>query len=69
MDGLSAIKDTETNLTSEVRMHNILKKKLANGDYSMSGTSATTTKRGFSESSMANDSSTSTNTKRTFGDQ
>ena len=62
----SAVKDSETNLSSEIRMHNILRTKLVNGDYSMSGTSAIT-KRTFSDSDMANnDSSTPTNTKRTF---
>lgn len=46
-------------------MHNILQKRLENGDYTMPGTS-TTTKRTFGDSTMANDnSSTPTNTKRT----
>ena len=66
---MSAVKDCETNLFSETRMYNILQTKLANGDYSMSGTSATT-KRRFTDSSMANDtSSTPTNTKRTSDNQ
>jgi len=68
-EAVAALKDCETNLSSEIRMHNILQKKLENGDYSMSGTSATT-KRGFSDSSMAkDDSSTPTNTKRTSDNQ
>ncbi|MCZ6914620.1 MAG: hypothetical protein O7C59_09285 [Rickettsia endosymbiont of Ixodes persulcatus] len=66
---MSAVKDTHTNLSSEIRMHNVLQTKLANGDYSMSGSSATT-KRRFMDSSMANDdSSTPSNTKRTSDNQ
>lgn len=65
-NAIAALKDSETNLNSERKMHGVLQKKLENGDYSMSGTSTTTTKRGFSGSSMANDdTSTPTNTKRT----
>jgi len=65
IEAVSAVKDSETNLSSEIRMHNVLQKKLVNGDYSMSGTS-TTTKRRLSDCSMANyGSSTPTNTKRT----
>jgi hypothetical protein len=60
-----AITDSQTNLNSEIRMHNILQKNLEEGNYSTSSKSATT-KRGFSESSMANDGlSAPTNTKRT----
>jgi hypothetical protein len=60
----SAVRDCQTNLNSEIRMYNILQKRLDEGNYSTSSTSATT-KRGFSESSMANDGlSTPTNTKR-----
>lgn len=66
---MSALKDSETNLSSEVRMYNILQTKLANGDYSMSAESATT-KRRFSDYSMTNDgSSTPPNTKRTSNNQ
>jgi len=67
-EAMSAIKDSDTNLASEHRMLNILQKKLANGDYSMSSTSATA-KRGFNDSSMSNDNSTPTDTKRTPGDK
>ena len=68
-EALSGVKDCETNLVSEQRMHKTLTTKLENGDYSMSSTS-TTTKRGFSDSSMTNDdSSTATNTKRRFDDK
>jgi len=50
-------------------MHNILQRNLANGNYTMSAPSATT-KRRFSDSSMANDaSSTPTNTKRPSDNQ
>lgn len=66
-NALHAFTDTRTNLTSELRMENILKTKLAKGDYSMSGTSGTN-KRIFSDSSMANDNS-STNNKRTCDDE
>ena len=64
---MSAVLDTRTNLDSEVRMVHILEKKLENKDYPMSSTSAA--KRGFSDSSMANDPSTSTNSKRTADDR
>lgn len=60
---VSVLKDCNTNLSSEMRMHKILETKLVNGDYSMSSTSATT-KRNFTNSSMSNDD-TSTPTKRT----
>lgn len=56
IEAVSALKDSETNLSSEIRMHSILQKKLVNGDYSMSGTSSTT-KRRLSDCSMANDHS------------
>jgi len=49
-------------------MYDFLQKGLANGDYSMPGTSTTATKRRFSDSSMANDSSTPAN-KRTSDNQ
>ena len=61
---LSALKDCNTNLSSELRMHNILKTKLANGDYSMSGASATT-KRSFTDSSISKDDSSRPTNKRT----
>ena len=44
----SALKDTQTNLNSEIRMRNILKSKLESGDYSMTSKS-TTDKRKASE--------------------
>jgi hypothetical protein len=66
---VSAVKDSEINLFSEIKMQNILQTKLAKGDYSMSGPSVTT-KREFSVISMANDdSSTPTSTKRTSNNQ
>lgn len=69
LEAKSAVDDSNTNLSSEARMHGILQTKLANGDYSMSGTSVTT-KRGFSDSTMANDdSSTPTTTKRPSDNQ
>lgn len=61
---LSALKDCQTNLFSETRMHDILKRKLDNGDYSMSGAS-TTSKRNFTDSSMYNDDSNAHANKRT----
>ncbi|XPS81979.1 hypothetical protein M3J09_013903 (mitochondrion) [Ascochyta lentis] len=68
-NAVSALEDSENNLQSEIRMYNILQRKLANGDYNMSGTSAIT-KRSFGDSSMTNnDSSTPTNTKRTSNNQ
>jgi hypothetical protein len=57
-------KDCDTNLASEVRMKEILERKLENGDYSMSGTPAVT-KRIFSDSLADGDTSTPTDTKRT----
>jgi hypothetical protein len=69
LETLSAIKDTKTNLSSESRMQSILQKRLEDGYYSTSDTSATT-KRRFSDCSMAkDDSSTPTNTKRTADDR
>lgn len=65
---LSALHDSETNLSSELRMHGILKNKLAKGDYSMSGASATT-KRSFTDSSMSNDDSSTPTNKRTSDNQ
>ncbi len=63
-DSVTKITDSMTNLSNEERMNSILETKLEKGDYSMSSTS-TTTNRGFSNSSMANDySSTPSNTKR-----
>jgi len=64
---LSALDDCNTNLSSEMRMHSILKTKLANGDFSMSGASATT-KRSFTDSSLSNHFSTPAN-KRTSDNQ
>jgi len=63
-----AVKDCDTNLFSEMRMHRTLTTKLANGDYSMSVASATT-KRGFTDSSMSNDDSTGPVNKRTSDNQ
>jgi len=66
---ISAIEDTQTNLSSEIRMQGILQKRLEDGYSSTSDTSATT-KRRFSDSSMAkDDSSTPTNSKRTADDR
>ena len=63
-EAITAHHETETNLNSEIRMYNILQKRLNDGDYSTSSTSAIT-KRRFGDSSMANDGfSTPTNTKR-----
>jgi hypothetical protein len=50
-----------------MRMHSILTTKLANGDFSMSGASATT-KRSFTDSSLSNPFSTPAN-KRTSDNQ
>ena len=44
----SALKDTNTNLNSEVRMKNLLKAKLESGDYDMSSKS-TATKRKYTD--------------------
>jgi hypothetical protein len=49
-------------------MHKILKTKLENEDYSVSGASATT-KRSFTESSMYNDDSNTRTNKRTSDNQ
>ena len=49
-------------------MHSILKTKLANGDYSMSGASPTT-KRSFMDSSMSNDNFNTPANKRTSDNQ
>lgn len=65
---LSVMNDCDTNLSSELRMHNILKTKLENEDYSMSGASATT-KRSFTDSSMSNDDSSTRTNKRTSDNQ
>jgi hypothetical protein len=62
------VNDCNTNLSSELRMHNILKTKLENEDYSMSGASATT-KRSFTDSSMSNDDSGTRTNKRTSDNQ
>lgn len=62
----AAVKDTDTNLKSELKMYNALKLKLDNGDYStsMSG-KPTVSKRTFSDSMLNDDSNTVTNNKRT----
>ena len=65
---ISALNDCNTNLSSEMRMHSILKTKLANGDYSMSGASSTT-KRSFMDSSMSNDNFNTPANKRTSDNQ
>lgn len=62
----SALNDSNTNLSAELKMNNVFKKKLANGDYSMSGPSGTVTKRSFVDSSMSNDDSSTRTNKRTF---
>jgi hypothetical protein len=62
-EALSALEDTKTNLSSEIRMRTILQRNLENGNYTMSAPS-TTTKRGFSDSSMANDASSKPSNKR-----
>jgi len=49
----SELKDSQTNLASEIKIQGILRTKLANGDYSMPDTSVTT-KRKFDDSSMDN---------------
>jgi hypothetical protein len=64
---VSALNDCNTNLSSEMRMYNILQTKLEKGEYSMSAASATT-KRSFTDSSMYNEDS-STHTKRTSDNQ
>lgn len=53
---ISAVKDTETNLSTECKMHNSLMRRLNNNDFTSTSTS-TSTKRGFSDYSMANDDS------------
>jgi hypothetical protein len=56
MDSTSALKDCQTNLSSEMRMQTKLKEKLASGDYSMSGPSAIS-KRRLSDCSIDKDNS------------
>jgi len=70
VETMYALRDCETNLSSEARMHHILTTKLRNGDYSMSDTSAISdaTKRRFSGTSMANDYYDTPITKRGPGD-
>ena len=51
-----------------MRMHSILKTKLANGDFSVSGSSGTT-KRSFMDSSMSNDNFNTPANKRTSDNQ
>ena len=68
LEALSALKDCNTNLSSEWRMHSILKTKLENEDYSMSSASATT-KRSFTDSSMSNDDFSTRINKRTSDNQ
>jgi len=65
---VSAINDCRTNLSSELRMQQILKTKLENEDYSMSSASATT-KRSFTYSSMSNDDFSTRINKRTSDNQ
>jgi len=68
LEAHDAAKDCYTNLVSENRMYEILKKKLENGDYSTSGNSSIT-KRRFSDCSMANDDSSAPTNKRTSDNQ
>nr|YP_010371623.1 hypothetical protein M1U80_mgp33 [Exserohilum rostratum]UOU81277.1 hypothetical protein [Exserohilum rostratum] len=65
---ISALHDCNTNLSAEMRMLSLLKTKLANGDFSMSDSSATT-KRSFIDSSMSNDNISTPANKRTSGNQ
>lgn len=65
---VSVMNDCKTNLSSELRMHKILKTKLENEDYSISDASATT-KRSFTASSMSNDDSSTRTNKRTSDNQ
>ena len=65
---VSAINDCRTNLSSELRMQQILKTRLENEDYSMSSASATT-KRSFTHSSMSNDDFSTRINKRTSDNQ
>jgi hypothetical protein len=51
----SALDQTETNLTTELKVDGILRTKWANGDYDRFRSTSTSTKRGFNDSSMAND--------------
>ena len=67
-EAISALNDCNTNLSSEMRMHSILKTKLANGDFSVSGSSGTT-KRSFIDSSMSNDNFSTPANKRTSDNQ
>lgn len=65
-NAMSALRDSYTNLHSEIRMYNIIQKRLEDGNYSMSETSAT--KRVFSDIDDGN-SSTPSNTKHRSDNQ